>query len=91
MQESELAWRKSGGARRSLGCVPFKASGTAYAQSQTRYGKVWLSLWNSYILKHYHLGSGSIREDARGRWTINIRAPRRGRNWRYATSRLASI
>jgi len=41
VQKSELAWRKSGGARRSLGCVPFKACGTAYAQSQT---PVWQGL-----------------------------------------------
>jgi IS605 OrfB family transposase len=68
----KLAWRKSGGARRSLGWIPFKASGITYANGQIRYGKVWLSLWDSYSLKHYDLGPGSISEDARGRWYINI-------------------
>ena len=68
----KLAWRKSGGVRRSLGWIPFKASGITYANGQIKYGKVWLSLWDSYGLKHYDLGPGSISEDARGRWYINI-------------------
>ena len=67
-----LAWRKSGGARRSLGWVPFKKSGITYAHGQIRYGKVWLSLWDSYGLKDFDLGGGTISEDARGRWYINI-------------------
>jgi IS605 OrfB family transposase len=68
----KLAWRKSGGARRSLGWIPFKASGISYANGQIKYGKVWLSLWDSYGLKQYDFGPGSISEDARGRWYINI-------------------
>jgi putative transposase len=67
-----LAWRKSNGARRSLGWVPFKKSCITYAHGQIRYGKVWLSLWDSYGLKDYDLGPGNISEDARGRWYINI-------------------
>ena len=67
-----LAWRKSGGARRSLGWVPFKKSGITYAHGQIRYGKVWLSLRDSYGLKDYDLGPGNISEDSRGRWYINI-------------------
>jgi IS605 OrfB family transposase len=68
----KLAWRKSSGARRSLGWIPFKASGITYANGQIRYGKVWLSLWDSHGLKDYNLGPGSISEDSRGRWYINI-------------------
>jgi putative transposase len=71
-KKTKLAWRKSGGARRSLGWIPFKASGIAYANGQIKYGKIWLSLWDRYNLKHYDLGPGSISEDARGRWYINI-------------------
>ena len=67
-----LAWRKSGGARRSLGWVPFKKSGITYAHGQIRYGKVWLSLRDSYGLTDYELGPGNISEDSRGRWYINI-------------------
>lgn len=68
----KLAWRKSSGVRRSLGWIPFKTSGITYAYGQIRYGKVWLSLWDSHGLKDYDLGPGSISEDARGRWYINI-------------------
>lgn len=68
----KLAWRKSGGVRRSLGWIPFKASGITYANGQVKYGKVWLALWDSYGLKQFELGPGSISEDARGRWYINI-------------------
>jgi len=67
-----LAWRTSGGARRSLGWVPFKKSGITFAHGQIRYGKVWLSLWDSYGLKNYDLGAGNLSEDARGRWYINL-------------------
>ncbi|MEB0033307.1 transposase, partial [Undibacterium sp. RTI2.1] len=44
-----------------------------------RNGQLWMSgidtplcLWDSYGLAKYHLGVGSISEDARGRWYINI-------------------
>jgi IS605 OrfB family transposase len=67
-----LSWRKCGGLRRSLGWVPFKKSGITYAHGQIRYGKVWLSLRDSYGLKDYDLGAGNISEDSRGCWYINI-------------------
>ena len=78
----KLAWRKSGGRRRSLGWIPFKASGIAYANGQIRYGKTWLSLWDSYGLSGYDLGSGSISEDAQGHWFINICATPKEAQWR---------
>jgi len=69
-----LRWRVSRGSRRSLGWIPFKASALRY-----RNGQLWLSgldkplsLWDSYGLSKYQLGAGSISEDARGRWYINI-------------------
>lgn len=70
----KLRWRVSGGSRRSLGWIPFKASALRY-----RNGQLWiagidkpLSLWDSYGLANYKLGAGNIAEDARGRWYINI-------------------
>jgi IS605 OrfB family transposase len=70
----KLRWRKSTGARRSLGWIPFKASATRY-----RNGQLWMSgidtplgLWDSYGLSGYDLGAGNLVEDARGRWYINI-------------------
>ena len=73
-QKVKLRWRNSGGARRSLGWIPFKASALRY-----RNGQLWMSgidkpigLWDSYGLSRYQLGAGSFSEDARGRWYINI-------------------
>lgn len=73
-KKPQLAWRKSGGTRRSLGWIPFKAPMIRY-----RNGQLWMSgfdkplgLWDSYGLGQYDLGSGSISEDSRGRWYINI-------------------
>jgi IS605 OrfB family transposase len=70
----KLRWRVSYGARRSLGWIPFKASALRYHN-----GQLWLSgidkplsLWDSYGVGDYELGAGSISEDARGRWYINI-------------------
>lgn len=70
----KLNWRASSGPRKALGWIPFKASAIRY-----RNGQLWmsgidkpLSLWDSYGLSKYELGSGSISEDARGRWYINI-------------------
>lgn len=68
----KLAWRKSGCTRHSLEWNSFKAPGIAYAYCQIRYGKAWLSLLYSYGRKNCHLGRGSMSEDARGCWYINI-------------------
>jgi len=67
-----LAWRKSGGARRSLGWVPFKASALRYRQGQLWYCGQPFSLWDSYSLSQFELGPGSFSEDSRGRWYLNV-------------------
>lgn len=72
-KKRRLSWRKSGGARRSLGWIPFKASAIKYHGGQVRYAGTHLSLWDSYGLSGYpDLGPGTLSEDARGRWYINI-------------------
>lgn len=68
----KLRWRVSKGSRRSLGWIPFKANAIRYRNGQLWFAGVPLSLWDSYGLANYQLGSGSISEDARGRWYINI-------------------
>ena len=68
----KLAWRKSGGARRSLGWVPFKAAAVRYKNGQVWYCGQPLSLWDSFGLSHYELGPGSFSEDSRGRWYFNV-------------------
>ena len=70
----KLAWRVSNrkSARRSLGWIPFKASAIRYRNGQVIFNGVVLSMWDSYGLSRYELGSGSISEDARGRWYLNV-------------------
>ena len=70
--KTRLAWRKSWGARRSLGWLPFKVRTIRYAHGQVCYGGRWLSLWDSYGLGGYELRAGCISEDARGRWYLNV-------------------
>ena len=71
-KKSKLRWRVSTGPRRSLGWLPFKASAIQYKGGQVWFGGRALSLWDSFGLADYDLGAGSISQDARGRWYINI-------------------
>ncbi len=71
-KKRRLAWRKSGGARRSLGWIPVKASALRYKGGQVWYCGKPLSLWDSYGLADYTLGTGSFSEDSRGRWYLNV-------------------
>jgi IS605 OrfB family transposase len=70
----KLRWRVSRGARRSLGWIPFKASAVRYRGGQLFLSGVSqpLSLWDSYGLAGYALGAGTLSEDARGRWYLNV-------------------
>ena len=68
----KLRWRVSRGSRRALGWVPFKASALRYKNGQVWYCGKPLSLWDSYGLSQYELGAGSLSEDARGRWYLNV-------------------
>jgi len=67
-----LAWRKSAGARRSLGWIPFKVRTIRYRGRQVYFAGRWLSLWDSYGLADFELRAGSINQDARGRWYLNV-------------------
>jgi putative transposase len=71
-----LAWRKSGGARRSLGWIAFKVRTIRYRGGQIYFAGRWLSLWDSYGLSHFELRAGNFSEDSRGRWYLNVCVPR---------------
>lgn len=66
-----LSWRKNGGARRSLGWIPIKKSVIRFRNGQLHYQGQAISLWDSYDLVDYELGSGTFSEDSRGRWYFN--------------------
>jgi putative transposase len=71
-----LAWRKSGGARRSLGWIPFKVRTIRYRGGQIYFAGRWLSLWDSFGLGNFELRAGNFSEDSRGRWYLNVCVPR---------------
>ena len=71
-KKHRLAWRKSSGARRSLGWIPVKATALRYRGGQVWYCGRPLSLWDSYGLHQYELGTGCFSEDSRGRWYLNV-------------------
>lgn len=70
----KLAWRVSdpNRANRSLGWIPFKTRSLAYKGGQVQFQGLKLSLWDSYGLADYELGAGSVSEDSRGRWYLNV-------------------
>ena len=74
-QKIRLAWRKSGGARRSLGWIPFKVRTIRYGGGQIYFAGRWLSLWDSYGLGNFELRAGNFSEDSRGRWYLNACVP----------------
>jgi IS605 OrfB family transposase len=69
----KLNWRVSNpkSSKRSLGWIPFKKSAIKYKNGQVHYQGKPISLWDSYGLSNYELGSGSFSQDTRGRWYFN--------------------
>ena len=68
----KLAWRKSGGARRSLGWIPFKDRSVVYRGGQLHFQGLHLGIWDSWGLGEHELRAGSLSQDARGRWYANL-------------------
>lgn len=71
-KKRQLRWRCSGGAKRSLGWVPFKAGAAAWKNGQVVFHKQHFKVWDSYGLSQFKFRSGSFTEDTRGRWYFNV-------------------
>ena len=69
---SKLRWRSSGGKRRALGWIPFKARAAQWQNGQMKFAGQHFKVWDSYGLAQYGFRAGSFAEDARGRWYFNI-------------------
>ena len=67
-----LNWRKSGGARRSLGWIPFNTGAASWKHGQVYHNGHYFKVWDSYGLSQYKFRSGSFNEDSRGRWYFNV-------------------
>jgi putative transposase len=62
-----LRWR----GKRSLGWIPFKASGIKVTEDSVRYFGHELKFWSSRPIEG-KIKTGSFSQDARGRWYLNI-------------------
>ena len=71
-KKSKLKWRVSNpkSAKKSLGWIPFKASGIQYQNGQIKYAGHWFGLWDSYGIKNHKVKTGSFVQDSRGRWYV---------------------
>ena len=71
-KKTRLSWRKSSGARRSLGWIPVKGQTVKFRNGQLVYAGQHFKIWDSHGLSQYKFKAGSFSEDARGRWYFNI-------------------
>ena len=68
----KLRWRVSGGSRRSLGWIPFKAGAAKWRNGQVYFAGYYFKVWDSYGLSKFEFRAGSFSQDARGRWYFNV-------------------
>lgn len=71
-KKSRLNWRKSGGARRSLGWIPINTGQAQWKNGQVFHNGHYFKVWDSYGLSQYQFRTASFNEDARGRWYFNV-------------------
>ena len=71
-KRSKLRWRVSGGARRSLGWIPFKVGFAKWHNGSVKFAGKLFNVWDSYGLSAYKFRAGSFSEDSRGRWYFNV-------------------
>ena len=67
-KRARLSWRKSSGAKRSLGWVPVNTGMATLKNGQIYHNGQHFGVWDSFGLAHYRFRSASFNEDSRGRW-----------------------
>lgn len=71
-KKQRLAWRKTFGARRSLGWIPVNTGMAKWKNGQVYFNGQYYGIWDSYGLSQYKFRSASFNEDSRGRWYFNV-------------------
>lgn len=69
---SRLAWRKSGGSRRSLGWVPFKGQSIRRKGNALRYSGKTFRVFEPELLGAAKLRAGQFSQNSLGEWFVNI-------------------
>lgn len=71
-KKARLNWRKSGGARRSLGWIPVNTGAAKWKNGQVYFNGQYYKVWDSYGLSDFKFRMACFNEDARGRWYFNV-------------------
>ncbi|WP_372987590.1 RNA-guided endonuclease InsQ/TnpB family protein [Marinobacter sp.] len=71
-RKQRLAWRKTHGARRSLGWIPVNSGAAKWRHGQIYFNGQHYKVWDSYGLSKYRFKTASFSEDSRGRWYFNV-------------------
>ncbi|CBL46161.1 Transposase [gamma proteobacterium HdN1] len=71
-KKTRLNWRRSGGAKRSLGWMPVNTGAASWKNGQVYHAGHYFKVWDSYGLSQYKFRTASFNEDARGRWYFNV-------------------
>jgi IS605 OrfB family transposase len=71
-KRSCLAWRKSGGSKRSLGWVPFRDGQVRVKDGAAVFAGRRFRIFDSYGLAGLDLRGGSFAQNALGEWFLNI-------------------
>ena len=69
--KAKLSWRKSSGARRSLGWVPVNTGHAKHKNGRIFFNKQYFDIWDSWGLGDYTITTASFNEDTQGRWYFN--------------------
>lgn len=71
-KKARLNWRKSGGAKRSLGWIPINTGAAKWKNGQIYFNGHYFGVWDSYGLSQFTFKTACFNEDARGRWYFNV-------------------
>lgn len=71
-KRKKLAWRVSGGSRRSLGWVPFRDGQCKFKDGAVVFASRRFRVYDSYGLDKYEFRSGSFSQNALGEWFFNV-------------------
>ncbi len=72
VRKRRLSWRKSGGARRSLGWVPVNTGMAKWKNGGVYHNGTTFKVWDSWGLSGFRFRTASFSEDACGRWYFNV-------------------
>lgn len=71
-KRTRLSWRRGGGARKSLGWVPFRRGQVRFKNGAIVFAGRRFRVFDSYGLASYDFRAGSFSQNALGEWFFNV-------------------